>query len=306
MKKNLFLLLLTILIISQTLLSFVQSAEIYPMVDLHTQGKELPRNFRSVQTPFASEMGKKTFNKQGLEHLNLSGSGQFSKKNFFVMLDYLQIAPEKLIVIDLREESHGLINDLPMSWTNGSQYYMNMGKTDFEIMADEASRLQLAAQAGQIVLHSKREKILRVTINTAKTEEELVVESGATYLRWPVTDHHTPSNEIVDRFIALIKDLKPDQWIHFHCRGGNGRTSTFMVLYDIVKNGSDVSLKDILKRQTLMGGKNLTDDKETDPEKIKFDRDRLEFLQKFYLYFQQVPNLNITWSKWLKTQVHSL
>lgn len=39
----------------------------------------------------------------------------------------------------------------------------------------------------------------------------------------------------------------------FHCEAGEGRTTAYMAMYDMMKN-PDVSLKDILYRQHLLGG----------------------------------------------------
>ena len=41
---------------------------------------------------------------------------------------------------------------------------------------------------------------------------------------------------------------------HFHCKEGIGRTTTFMIMYDIMKNYKEVSLNDIIKRQYLPSG----------------------------------------------------
>lgn len=43
-----------------------------------------------------------------------------------------------------------------------------------------------------------------------------------------------------------------DTWFHFHCGGGKGRTGTFMMLYDRMKN-PEVSDKDIMYRHAQMG-----------------------------------------------------
>jgi len=55
------------------------------------------------------------------------------------------------------------------------------------------------------------------------------------YVRIPVTDHCGPSEEALAKLATLPVSTDPTQnWVHFHCHGGDGRTTSFLALYDIV------------------------------------------------------------------------
>jgi hypothetical protein len=49
-----------------------------------------------------------------------------------------------------------------------------------------------------------------------------------------VTDHCAPSHEALSKLMSFVSGVRPNDWVHFHCHGGDGRTSTFLALYDII------------------------------------------------------------------------
>lgn len=285
------LVLLAICLISQSFLGFSSPVVIYPISD--ASEVDFPRHFRTVLS-----VGKDSpMNVQGLYELRISGSGQFSELPFTALINTLQIAPEKLIIIDLRQESHGFVNGKSVSWTNGDFNRANLTKTKAEIESDEYSRLSLAAQSKQILLDPLT-KATKLVVSNVKTEKEIVENMGSIYVRLPVTDHCGPSNEVIDQFIEVVKNLKSDQWVHIHCRAGKGRTTTFLALFDMMKNAREVSLQDVLARQIAIGGSDLFHLDKPDIEKTQAAKERLEFIEKFYLYCQQVPDFSISWSEW--------
>jgi Inositol hexakisphosphate len=92
-----------------------------------------------------------------------------------------------------------------------------------------------------------------VIVKQASIERDLVSSADASYVRVAVTDHTRPVDEAVDRFIVAVRALPQNAWAHFHCEAGLGRTTTFIVLYDMLRNASRVSLEDIVQRQKLLG-----------------------------------------------------
>ena len=66
-------------------------------------------------------------------------------------------------------------------------------------------------------------------------EQTLVTSNNLGYKRIFATDEVLPSPEVIDSFVSIIKDLKEENWLHFHCKEGIGRTTSFMIFYDMMK-----------------------------------------------------------------------
>lgn len=295
MKPRLAALLLIICLITQSFLGFYAARTIYPVFD--SPGSELPRNFRTSD----ARLIKSSLNLEGLNFLRASGSGQFSERTFAGMLDYLSLSPKHVVVMDLRQESHGFINGAPVSWTDGNYNYSNLHKSKREVESDECQRLRLAGKAKKIVINPAIEPT-QLIVQSVKTERDVVESVGCQYIRMPVTDLNRPSNEVVDQFISYVRNLPENQWVHFHCKAGKGRTTTFMTLLDIMRNGQRVEFHDILARQKCIGGSDLSVVQKPDLEKSRAAQERFDFVKKFYLYCRQVPDFSVSWSEWVDRQ----
>jgi protein-tyrosine phosphatase len=285
--------------------SFIQvKAEMLlnPIFDGRYEDK-LPINFRMMKQGSLLDYGLE----EGLYSLSASGSGQFSETSF---LEIIEILPAShIIVVDLRQESHGFINGQAMSWSDGKHNWANRDKSLEEIESDESQRLSHAIEKGNFVIHSKVKlhnimagKSKEILVNKVQTEKEFIESLGKIYIRFPVQDHCRPSDQIVDQFIDFIRHLPPENWIHFHCRAGRGRTTTFLTLYDMMLNAEKVSLEIILARHKLLGGTDLLKIAEPDSYKHYLSMERLEFVKKFYQYCQDVPDFHLTWSEWVSNQ----
>ena len=68
------------------------------------------------------------------------------------------------------------------------------------------------------------------------TEAELAAQKGVMYVRFTATDHLWPDAGEIERFRRFVKTLPKDAWLHFHCVAGEGRTTAFMTMYDMLKN----------------------------------------------------------------------
>lgn len=254
----------------------------------------LPRNFRTTRDPAKDPSQAESVNWQGLSPLQASASGQFSLKSLHALR--LAISVPKILILDLRQESHGFLNGIAVSWW-GEKNWANLSKTEEEIEKDESERLQELAQKRKTILIVDQKPCV-IEAQEIKTERQLVLAEGLDYYRLPVLDHARPQDEAVDRFIRLIRQLPSDVWLHIHCAAGAGRSTLFMAMYDILKNAKQVSLEDILFRQFLIGGKNFLFLSEKEEWKVPLLLESVEFLQNFYQYCRERNDEEESWSSW--------
>lgn len=244
----------------------------------------LPKNFRKSTDTLTNS----TLNLKGLNSLNISGSSQFTEDSLPLIKKSIH-ANKNLTVVDLRQESHGFINGNAISWMCDHNN-ANKGLSIEQVLVKEAN--ELAGIQINTLLHFLNGPELKVT--SVSSEKDLAESNDISYLRIPVTDGELPTNEIVDYFVDFAKSNSENSWLHFHCKEGIGRTTLFMMMYDMMKNSKDVPIQDIMQRQVLLAGPEIEKDYE------KYTSNRISFLNNFYKYTQQnSPNYEITWSEWL-------
>lgn len=263
-----------------------------PVLILNMENTEThPRLFRMMPGIFENP----PFSTEGLEQFNASASGQFSKISF---AHFRKILPKNILVVDLRQEAHGFADGTAVSWYSEGDW-MNVGKSLDLILEDEKQRLKDLMLKGSYHLQIADSSSLR-RIKEVQSEEEVILSQGASYLRLPITDHCRPNDETVQEIVNLLQNREYD-WFHFHCSAGKGRSSTLMVMYDMILNAKKVSLKDIFQRQHSIGGVNFMS--EPNPELWKYPhlKERILFLVAFY-HFCQESDANFTekWSHWAK------
>jgi hypothetical protein len=228
------------------------------------------------------------FNPAGLNRLRASGSGQFSLCGLRCIKR--QFSACSLYVIDLREESHGFVGGSAISW-RGSYNGANRGLTETAIAEEEARLLR------ELAVHNPQH---HGTTAAVVSEEQAVRQEKAEYIRFFVTDRHRPQDETVDRFVRFVLSLPDDVWLHFHCLGGSGRTTTFLLMYDMLHNAGEVSLNDILLRQNVLGGRDMFAIDSTNPFLHQAGLERLRFIQAFYDYCKEASpgQFLLDWSVW--------
>ncbi len=230
------------------------------------------------------------------EALRASGSGQFSKKALEAILE--KIPKENTFLVDLREESHGFLNGIAVSWA-GFHNWANEGKSLFQIEVNEDLRLEDALNEGLVIVYLYRKIPLPIYVTSAYTEAILAKNRAVGYIRLPVTDNHRPSDPIVDDFIAFVKKLPPNSWLHFHCAAGWGRTSVFLVMYDMIRNAKNDSIEAIFQRQVELGGFDFRAPIKDRGWRTPLEIERKKFLEKFYEYCKANPKLEVSWSTWI-------
>lgn len=260
----------------------------------------LPRNFRATTLPFMpSDMPIPS--RLGLDELQASGSGQFSENSLKTLLKTLPNS--KVIIVDLREESHGFLNGTAVSWRIDEMDWGNIGLSLPEIILDEEQHLTNSLNNKSVLLYGEKELKNSSIFNVeyGSTEAELVESLGIGYLRMPVTNHVRPSNHTIDQFIQFVLARPSDTWLHFHCSAGRGRTGTFLIMLDMIHNARQVSIEDIFARHALIGGKDFSIVPADINWKYDFALERVNLLKKFYLYCQESNSFVETWSSWNET-----
>lgn len=241
---------------------------------------DMLRKFRTCSD--ASKL--KGINIEGLANLKCSGSAEPSGEGFVALRKSFK--NKKVIVVDLREESHGFLNKLyPVSWYLFLYNWGNAGKSLTNIKADESTKLQsLINKDIKLTGKNKKQYSTDISVKQVNSEEELANINNLSYIRFPVRDRAYPTDAIIDEFVLYVTKMpKDDTWFHFHCKEGKGRTTTFMVMFDMMHNADKVSFDDIIRRQYLIGGADLTEKKD-DPVLQKLSNERLVLLKKFYDY----------------------
>jgi hypothetical protein len=288
-----------------------QNTSLQPILVLNEPNTNtLPAHFRTTDQAFQIHVPMYP-SRAGLESLHASGSAQFSEKGLNKIMTLLN--QPGLVVVDLRQESHGFINGMAVAWyTEKNQ--MNVGKSLSEIELDETSRIQQLIDAKQAVIYKPKGKKdgkaswapFSVTVKNAYTESTLCSMQKIRYFRIPVTDNSSPTEQEVERFVQFVKTIPKGAWLHFHCKAGKGRTTTFLCMYDMLRNAKTVSFDDIVCRQWLLGGENLNTSHQPQQWQPRFKKERFAFLQMFYDYCRiSEESFPQSWSRYLSDQKRS-
>ena len=221
--------------------------------------------------------------------LNISGSAQFTKDQLLNLKNYIN--KDNICIVDLRQESHEMINDLAISFLNPYKD-LNNGFTTEQTIKAENSLLNKIKIGNTIQLYKHTGiSIKDITVDFISNESQLVTEADMQYKRFAVKDNSAPTPDIVDEFVEFIKNKPDDIHLHFHCAAGKGRTTSFMVMYQAMKNNSNLTLEQLLSYQYNIGGVNLHDNN------IQYN-----FLEDFCNYVQKNKdsNYSISYSQWIK------
>lgn len=282
----LFILLVVSLIEGKSIKAQTNNGSVNLVLDSLTKKEELPKEFRKT-TDLSIIKDNKNLNLKGLDKLNISGSQQFSENNFPLLVKAIGTSLP-ITIVDLRQESHGFINGLPISWAD-SKNNANAGLTREQVLVDESNKLKSIKLNEPITFYNApNETIIPVKV---QNEEELAKSNGVSYNRITVRDGGIPDDAMVDYFLKSVKEQNQDSWFHFHCKAGVGRTTTFMIMYDMIKNYKEVSADDIIKRQLALAS--------FDENEIKSfsNKERIDFLNEFYDYLKvNGDSSKIDWS----------
>lgn len=254
---------------------------------------ELPENYRKEDEGI-----------QGIKNLPIIGSHQFSIWQFLTILK--QHPNKNIVVVDLREEPHFFVNGQAVTYYT-SKNWANKGLSLPQIHQNEKKLYHfLKSQKHLVAFKEGPQRALipiPLKVSAVLTEEEFIKSLGIRYLRLYNSDHMAPSPKNVDKFIRFAQSLPTNTTLLLHCRAGEGRTTTFMVIYDMIKNAKTLSFEKILNRQHKMGGVNLLNPT-SKGYKSPLEWQRLSFLKKFYEYARtNTDNFQTPWSAYTKRKI---
>jgi hypothetical protein len=218
-----------------------------------------------------------------------SGSGQFSAGGWETLQrEIAGASPTHVAVVDLRKESHGFLNRNAVSWY-ATQNWGCAGLQQVEALELERIRLDLLSRTPSVFVGTKANVVQgaheggEYLVESVLTERELVERSGVEYARIAVNDHCRPDDNAVNELVQFFSRLPARAHVHFHCRGGKGRTATALALLDIFLHAGLQPLEEILARQAAHTGYLLDDAASAEkPEKAVLRQDRLQMLREFY------------------------
>jgi predicted protein tyrosine phosphatase len=264
----------------------------------------LPLHFRRMDSPFTTGPGPLP-TRLGLDAIRASGGAQFSLAELDTMLANL---PAKPIIIDLRQESHGFLNGTAVSWYSPMDF-ANKGKVLSVIAADEQARLKALLSLGRACLTIVQAKdtggritqadTREIPVSETQTEAQVAAGRHLRYLRLAVTDHNKPADQDIDDFLRFYREMPEDAWLHLHCHAGEGRTTVFLIMLDMLANAGQVSAEDTATRQHLLGGLDILNAHAVG-FKLQPALERAEFVRRFHRYALENPHAKpLLWSEWL-------
>lgn len=221
----------------------------------------------------------KNFFKQ--ESLRASASGSFGPEGIGFLKKLLPKKEHELLyVLDLRQEPHALINDRAVTWYAPNNW-TNSNSNREEALHRE-KRILSEIGVGDLLGNLK--------VISRESFPSLIRASGFSYDRISVVQHVRPTDLEVDYFIELCRRLPAKAWIHFVDYEGKERSAQFLLMYDILMNATSENFEDLVNkyRQLFAKPELFTVSEESSPFH-KFEKENLEFLEKFYVYARQNP-----------------
>lgn len=252
-------------------------------------------NFGSSQdsVPFKRLKHKRcsSLNREGLDNLNSYGSGIINYHDF---KSHLMNKPGKFHFVNLLHDHLYYYNDRCLRWYGLGYTPQTLGHVMFSHKPLKYSYKSIIRLIfGSPPIHD---------LNSLKTEEQIVHELGGTY-SIPLKDNPEwlSHQEFMADLIRFFEELPENEPVYFHCGHGKGRTTTFLVLYDIFRNSKKVSLEDISNRHYCLGREDVLDTKllatGTWTQEALIARKNL--VERFYLFMNDKEGYSHqSWAQW--------
>ncbi len=258
--------------------------------------KDNPRHFRDYSK--ISTLTDLKINKTDIGKLHLSGSGQFGAEHIQTIADLTLMGNRnrELWFVDVRAERHCFVDGKPAVWKRDTE---KRNESTAEVVTAENQLISKIANKNFTIKQWKGEE----TQMTAKVEnEKTVVEAaGHNYVRFPIVEHHIPTDACVDSIVQFIKS-HGQAHLHVHCYVKE-RSTLVLAMVDMLYNVHEIALSDITDRAQAIGGTDLfkvsSKRKKHSPE---LTEEKKKFLWNFYFYCRDedplVKKTAKTWTEW--------
>lgn len=254
---------LSLFIMSITIIIGVVMIDGYRIYRFRTTQDEIPKSAAIDET--------------GLRNLNLSGSNRIVFRDLNRKLEHYS---KKKYFINLSDKKLQYIDDFI---------------SDFFGVEEEKPNFKHYIRRLLILGKVKADSLYEIS------DADVAERYGFSYIFIPQEKQGILRSDFVDHFVAAIEEIPSDAWIHVYSHGGRGRTSIGMLMIDIIRNGGEVSLEDIVKRQHLLGSENVFDlnvwrnGTYTHQQLVE----RKNFITEFYAYMQErKKNPDLLWQDW--------
>lgn len=278
-------------------LILLMSAMIFSAADAKSQARWRLDGSASAQMPRSFRV---------IDDLRASASAQPSLAAFKTVFDTIhELDPDaKFFMVDLRQETHGFANGLPVS-LHVKHNAINAGKTSAEVQQIERDELNnLRGVETTFIPMGKADtqtlKPLTIIPRVTLTERDAAERAGFSYVRFAAADMQFPAPDVVDDFISFVAALPDNAWLHFHCQAGHGRTTTFLVMYELLRN-PDAELEEICLRQKNLGGSDILATSDGKDWNARMTNDRAKKIRLFseYVKSTRAEQIGLPWSEWL-------
>lgn len=226
---------------------------------------QLPESYLNQKNPGYLELNNYLHHHEALPaHLRyipqyrIIASSQFNESQFVNVI----AGKGDIIDIDLRGEFHGFNQGQPFSYIALPNNNMNNNKNYSQIVAQEQQILNTLPQYQQLAFYEKNLKAIpesitrQICMSTAiSSEAQLISKYHQTYFRIPITDHLAPNPDEIQQLVAIYNNLlknNPQQWVYLHCLGGDGRTTTAILMLTILKQQTGGTLQPLPELITMV------------------------------------------------------
>lgn len=235
--------------------------------------------------------------------LNIHASGLINFNDFKSQIPSSNYP--RLYVVNLLDDDIYYYKNRCLRW-----YGLGYKKTDLgmPLFRHKKSKYYYKAILRLLYHPPQREEIIQ-NPSLVETEREIVEGMGATYaMPLEGKSNWLETQEYIPELIRFFESLPNDALLYVHCAHGKGRTTTFLVLYDIFKYKGQLTLQQIADRHYCLGREDILDT--TVWENGSWTQEALlarkDLLERFYLYMTSgekgYPRLS--WEEW-NSQSHS-